>query len=225
MVLNRKLAQRGFTLVELLVVVAIIVIISVVAVPDAINSIRMLKLNGAVGDYANLLQQARLRAVRDNRTYQVHGAGVGVLAAPYDTLQYAWIDVYPQNNDGSSGTGATGYCQSCGGVAGNDDPAITVATEITVVNTDASATALKNALGNTATIDIADDPTFGPRGTPCAPTYTAGAAYCAQPGTPKQFFTIFKSSTNQRLEAVTVDGAGRIQRWLYNSTANTWSNL
>lgn len=224
MAFKRKSAQHGFTLVELLVVVAIIVIISVVAVPNAVNSIRMLKLNGAVGDYANLLQQARLRAVRDNRTYQVHIAAIGTLAPPNDTIQLAYVDVYPKNNDGSSGNGT--YDQNFGGVAGQDDLSVTLNTDVVLANANPQLASLQTALGNKATIDGAgNDPTFGPRGTPCTPTYTAGAAYCVQPGQPDQFITIFQSNTNQRIEGVTVDGAGRVQRWLYNSTNDTWSTL
>jgi prepilin-type N-terminal cleavage/methylation domain-containing protein len=213
MALKHKSAQRGFTIVELLVVVAIIVIISVVAVPNVVSAVRNLRLNGAVGDYANLLQQARLRAVRDNRTYQVHTTTV-------NGQQYAYVDVYPQNADGSSGDGTMTVA------AGQQDPSVAVNSEVTIVNNDPSLAALKTALGNTATIDAANnDPTFGPRGTPCTPSTSAGSPYCKNPGQPDQFITIFQSSTNQRLEGVTVDGAGRIQRWLYNSTANTWSTL
>lgn len=221
MVLNRKLAQRGFTLMELLVVVAIIVIVSVVAVPGAVSAIRNLKLNGAVGDYANLVQQARLRAVRDNRTYQVHIAATGTLAPPNDTIQLAYVDVYPQNNNGSSGDGV--YSNA---VAGQTDPSIVMSTDVVLANANPQLASLQTALGNKATIDAAgNDPTFGPRGTPCTPTLAGGAAYCAQPGTPDQFIEIFQSNTNQRIEAVTVDGAGRIQRWLYNSALDTWSTL
>jgi len=221
MALKRESGQRGFTLVELMVVVAIIVIIAVVAVPNAVNSIRMLKLNGAVGDYANMLQQARLRAVRDNRTYQVHIAATGTLAPPNDTIQLIYVDAYPQNNDGSSGNGA--YDNA---VAAQTDPSIALTPEVVLANANPQLASLQNALGNKATIDPAgNDPTFGPRGTPCTPTFTGGAAYCVQPGQPDQFIEIFQSTTNQRIEGVTVDGAGRIQRWLYNTTGNSWSTL
>ena len=223
MTLKQQSTQRGFTLVELIVVVAIIVILSVVAVPNAVTSLRMLKLNGAVGDYANLLQQARLRAVRDNRTYQVHIAAVGTLAAPNDTIQLAYVDVYPQNADGSSGNFT--YDQNFGGIAGHDDLSVVLSTDVVLANANPQLASLQNALGNKPTIDPnGSDPTFGPRGTPCTPAFTAGT-YCTQPGQPDQFIEIFKSNTNQRIEGVTVDGAGRVQRWLYNSLNDTWSNL
>lgn len=212
--LKQNKNQRGFTLVELLVVVAIILIVSAVVVPNSISAVRNLRLNGAVGDYANLLQQARLRAVRDNRTYQVHvGNPVGNPAAG-STI--AWIDILPANPDGSSGAGAGNF------TAG--DPFVTINGDVVLANNDASNVSLKTAVGNTAVFDGTDanTPTFGPRGTPCHATLNGFAAYCATPGTPDQFFTIFQSNTNQRIQAVTVDGAGRIQRWLYNGAA--WKN-
>jgi len=212
--LKRNKNQRGFTLVELLVVVAIILIVSAVAVPGAVNAIRNLRLNGAVSDYANLLQQARLRAVRDNRTYQVHIGNPANNPAPGSTI--AWIDVLPANADGSSGAGAGNF------TAG--DPFIPLSSDVITINNSPTNAALKAAVGNPAIFDAVDPntPTFGPRGTPCRATLNGFAAYCVTPGQADQFFTIFQSNTNQRIQAVTIDGAGRIQRWIYNGAV--WQN-
>ncbi len=66
--------QRGFTLLEALVVVAIILIVSAIMAPKMLQIIDAQKLQSAAQSYAALMQVARTRAVQDNQVYQVLGA-------------------------------------------------------------------------------------------------------------------------------------------------------
>lgn len=58
--------RQGFTLVEVLVVMAIIVILCTVAVPGMSNLMRSYRLKGAANDLASTLQLARMTALARN---------------------------------------------------------------------------------------------------------------------------------------------------------------
>src|SRR5215468_10376281 len=60
-------AERGFTLVELLVVVSIVMIIAAFTIEAVQRASRSMRLQQAAVSYSNLLQQARIRAVRDDK--------------------------------------------------------------------------------------------------------------------------------------------------------------
>src|SRR5919198_3943661 len=68
---EKRAKTQGFSLVELMVVAAIALIIAAVAGPNVIRGKRHLRLRGTATSLVGLLQQARQRAVRDNRNYQV----------------------------------------------------------------------------------------------------------------------------------------------------------
>jgi prepilin-type N-terminal cleavage/methylation domain-containing protein len=59
--------QGGFSLVELLVVVAIILTISAVAAPNVMRTLNAYRLRSAIHSQAELIQRARMEALRDNR--------------------------------------------------------------------------------------------------------------------------------------------------------------
>ena len=69
--------MRGFTLVELLIVVAIALTVAAVALPSVLNSIYNVRLRAAANEVAGLLQQAHFRAIRDNTYYPVRSATTG----------------------------------------------------------------------------------------------------------------------------------------------------
>src|SRR5256885_10132076 len=73
---DRKIrtAQAGFSMIEVLIVVAIIMIISAMAAPNVITSLRQVKLRGASSSMINIFEQARMLAVRDNKGYMVRSA-------------------------------------------------------------------------------------------------------------------------------------------------------
>jgi type II secretion system protein H len=69
--MRQRLDVRGFTLVEMILVVAIIAVVSVFAVPQILSSSRQMKLSGAARQVERELQTARMKAVKSNRPIRV----------------------------------------------------------------------------------------------------------------------------------------------------------
>src|SRR5436309_14777723 len=63
--------NRGFSLIELLIVVAIGMIAAAMALPLVSNAVNQIHLSSLATDYANLLQRARMRAGQDDTYYQI----------------------------------------------------------------------------------------------------------------------------------------------------------
>ncbi len=71
------LRNRGFTLVELMVTIAILVIIATMAAPSFIRSIRTIQLQRDTQDFIGALQDARAQAIlkKTTQTLVVGGSG------------------------------------------------------------------------------------------------------------------------------------------------------
>ena len=76
---------RGFTLVELMVTIAILAIIATLAAPSFSNIIQRQQLNSATESLVSLLEEARTEAVLKHRD-------ISVKISPTDTTQttYTW---------------------------------------------------------------------------------------------------------------------------------------
>src|SRR3954463_5773903 len=82
--------ERGFTLIELMIVIAIMLVISGMAMPRVMNAIDDIRLRGASRDVIGLMQQARQAAIKQNAFYQMGNQGPVI-----------FIDM---NGDGAFGT-------------------------------------------------------------------------------------------------------------------------
>jgi prepilin-type N-terminal cleavage/methylation domain-containing protein len=68
---RNKSADSGFSLIEVMVVVAIILIISAMAIPNIMTSVYTMRMRSSLTELTGLIQQTRMRSVRDTQNYQV----------------------------------------------------------------------------------------------------------------------------------------------------------
>ncbi|MFU9046708.1 GspH/FimT family pseudopilin [Acinetobacter tibetensis] len=68
---------KGFTLVELMVTIAVLAIIATLAAPNLSQTLKNTKVKTSSGDIFNFLQQARTEAVRLGKTVTICGSSDG----------------------------------------------------------------------------------------------------------------------------------------------------
>lgn len=196
--LNSKTQKKtqGFTLLELMIVLAVTVILGAITVPKMIATINDIKLRYVATNLSGLLQSARIQSVRRNTFFSV-------LAGAQAGGPVYYIDKPT----------ALGYAAGDPMVA--IDPAVTV--------TQGPLTAAPNAAAflaglNFAVDPAADPPSFSARGLPCI----GAANACNQ--IPGQGFVMFVSRAvnagNTPWLAVVVNPSGHIQIWSSDRAGN-----
>jgi prepilin-type N-terminal cleavage/methylation domain-containing protein len=186
----------GFTLVELIIVVAIIMIVAVISVPKMLNIMSDINLRYFATNYTGLLQSARMQAVRKNAYYQVKPTSLP--------------------------TGGTGYYVHAQGAAyAAGDPLLPLGTQITVYNGTGSGapneTAFTNSFTNFTVYSGSNHPSFNARGLPCI----VASGVCSQNA--GQGFVVFMSKPaptgNIAWASVVITPSGHMQIWTYDGTA------
>jgi prepilin-type N-terminal cleavage/methylation domain-containing protein len=188
--------RRGFTLLELLIVVSVIAVLGALTVPRMVTAVNDVRLRFVASDLSGLLQSARMQAVRTNVAYSTMR---GTLAGG--------TPIYYINTPG------TAYS------VGNT--IVTLNPNVTVVQGPGSGAPNETtflASLNFAVDPAADAPSFSPRGLPCI-----GSAPCNP--ILGQGFVMFLSQPgilgNIPWAAVVVNPSSHIQVWSCNS-AGTW---
>ena len=194
--------QKGFSLIELLVVVAILMCVAAVATPNMIGIIATSRIRSSMGNLSGFIQNCRSTAVRFNTTKsvfntQIQGGPFAYIADPTATSISSAEAQLP--------IGRSALWISDLSTAGAEAPA-----ELT------SELAFQNS-----TL-VADHSTvsFNNRGLPCK--YVSGTGAC-NTGTGFIWYFRFQPPFGQnRWAALSISPAGRIKSWYWSGTA--WSN-
>jgi prepilin-type N-terminal cleavage/methylation domain-containing protein len=230
LVLMKDRDQKGFTLLEISIVLAIMLVMTAMAAPLITNAVNVYRLRGGGTDYANLLQTARMMAVRDDLYHSVTNTNTPPTGTNFNT----WVDI----------NSSTTYVAP--------DPALVLPTSIQF-KAASSAPSVSNLRSlylpstcgsNAGCVTVNPNkwgtlagPTFGARGLPCqATSQTNGScSYASTAGTagdngsagglPVAFEIYLQNQRTSGWEAVTVSPAARIRLWNYDPVSQTWSPL
>jgi prepilin-type N-terminal cleavage/methylation domain-containing protein len=91
---------RGFSLIELLIVVFVVLVIAAVVIPNVLLAVTNLKLRSSAGDLAGLMQQARILSAKNNAPFVVlygtrNGAQIAYIRDSRNGLAGGWVTPEP----------------------------------------------------------------------------------------------------------------------------------
>lgn len=195
--------QRGFSLLELLVVIAMSMAIAVTAVPGMVNAISSARMRGGMSSLTAFVMQTRGNSIRNN-TFKANY--VGFSASEYFVYQAPAAATVPAMSTAEELLPAGKQVVYMGTLTGSNAP---------------SALDTGTAFGNSA-LTAANGPiSWNTRGLPCLYGTGTGSAACVN----KSFiwyFTFQPPWGSSRWAALSVSPAGRIKSWYWNGAA--WTN-
>jgi prepilin-type N-terminal cleavage/methylation domain-containing protein len=200
-------AQQGFSLIELLSVVAILITVIAFALPNIMQALYGFKLRTSASDLAGLMQQARILAAKNNATYVIRYTTISGKQAVYI--------------DGVVGASPNGSYD-------NGEPIIYFTSSVTPAAGAPSGSGGQPAAyvlaGDTGTGTAYDNATtlaFTPRGLPCAYDASTIPATCATPAA--NYFGYYLTQTRPvgpaGWGAVVVTKSGRSKVVTWNGTS------
>jgi prepilin-type N-terminal cleavage/methylation domain-containing protein len=186
--------QKGFSIIELIIVIAIILAVSAIAFPKVQGVMEGIQLRNMVTNVNGLVQQDRIQSVRDNTSYTIKTAPA------------------------TAGNGITLYVDTNGDNAVNGtEPAIQLPTNVTV-SVAGPGVLPPNVVSppyiSAATVNLS----FNERGLPCSnpPVCNTIAPYVV-------YFSQTRPSGTPGWAAITVTQSGRIKAYTYTGgAAGTW---
>ena len=212
---NGHHGARGFSLIELMIVLVISLVVAAFAVPNISAAITNIRLRGSVSNVAGLLQQCRILAVKSNK---IEVARIGTT----NNASMVFVDV-DFNNSYSPPNGATG-------VAGEPVVQMTQGVSVDFIGP-AAAFPAATLLGYSQLPSLAPfNVGFNQRGLPCTPNSAVGTVtVCAIGGMTFTttsnagylYYFKIKNVFGDSWAALTITPAGRIRVWTLNGT--TWS--
>jgi prepilin-type N-terminal cleavage/methylation domain-containing protein len=194
--------QSGFTLTEMIVVVAIILAVAGMAIPNLTRAIDASRIKGSAQALAAAYQDARIRATQNDTSYQV------LISPPGISPAQICIDL---DRDGTCSAG---------------DPVTTFPGQVRVSNLGVPVP-LGPAQLNYQTIDTEHSSapgnglTWNAVGLPCQ---QSSAGTCIATGW-VQYLQFFRGNGDVMYAAVTVSPTGRVKTWTFIPSGNgngTW---
>jgi type IV fimbrial biogenesis protein FimT len=208
---NIRNRQKGFSLVELLVVMAIIIIVSAMAIPNIINAVRAARLRSAGSEVAGFLEQVRMTAVRENKTIYIRNSVVNGATMWYADRPDA---AGAHNLTLDAGEPVIGMSPTLS-IANTGAPAATAA--MTAYNPNGSAfTQLKTMTDGTASSTV--EMGFNSRGLPCQVVASGACNRLSGAGVPTNMIAYMQNEASG-YAAVTVSGNGKVKIWVWDGVA------
>jgi prepilin-type N-terminal cleavage/methylation domain-containing protein len=201
---RRGRGAAGFTLVEMMIVVTIVLITSAIALPQYMRMAHTAKLRGVASDFSGLVQVVRIRAVQDGKYYSLQTSNVQALG---------YVDL---NGNGALDAG---------------EPSIPISSEVTIIaaaNAPDTTNLYNQFLPSGSAITVYDGGplatpltpiTFGSRGIPCKTQTATGGTVCESGGGAIPFWVFFQNRVSGEQEAITVNPAGRVRKWYHGGGA------
>lgn len=196
----------GFSLLEMMAVVAIALVVMALALPNLVGVVATASLRGGLGDLATLMQQCRMQSVQRNKYKFVHMETTGGRLVAY-------ID------DGANSVGLTSMSQqiylprSMSWVAAPNGGGAGSPTALTDVSCGGSSTA--PLCSGTSSCDVY----FTPMGIPASCTTIAN---CTPQTAFVYYFNYAGSLGATTWAALCVSPAGRLKSWYW--TGSSWGN-
>jgi len=198
-VTQRVTSSRGFSLVELLVVIAVCLIVMAFATPITLNTMDAYKLRWGLTNATGLVQRCRLEALKKN------------------TSEHIFVT--------TSGNQVILYCKAITDTTltvQQTDPQVLLPSQFSIPGlptggpTQLTATVMWGSSGSSFTAN--SDPYFNSRGLPCA-AVTVGSACTNITG---NVYYLKYTSRTARWTALSISPAGRIQNWYWDGGG--WEN-
>ena len=198
--------KDGFTLLELLILLAVGLIVTAIALPIMSNVVANQKLRASMTSISGLLQNTRMVAVHDNKTKTAchcKGASCPASAEPHGLVYFA--------KDGTTCTITT--------VLVRTDPQVELEAPITPMTAPSGPGApptINNSDLGLLSNPLTTDPSFNSRGLPCL---YENPGTCTNNG----FIQYFRDDRigSGAWAAISITPAGRFKRWFWNGTVWT----
>jgi prepilin-type N-terminal cleavage/methylation domain-containing protein len=189
--------MRGFTLLELLIVISMGLVVAALAIPNVLMTVANIRLRSAAGSVAGVIQDGRIRAVKRN-------SRTDMLLVTQNSARLMCED---ENANGS-----------CDATERTIQFPNTV-TRLTAAPTGTGApSSTVNSTAGITSPQLATLPSFNSRGLPCL--FSGGTC------TTNNGFVIYLSGTqpltSNAFAAISVSPSGRVKTWFWSGTA--WGN-
>ncbi len=209
-------AQRGFSLIELLVVMIVIVTVSAVAVPQIMRTIQIVRTRSSADQLAGVIQKVRMQAVKDNKFYTAIPQNIGLTTK--FCLDANWNGICDVNEFG------VGLANFMSLAAAPPDTSLITCGPLGSIPCPAGYPSGLNYIPQASNVM----PSYSARGLPCINKTNAatepkfppvGNDQCVQAdpatGVPIGFLYVLQYQNTQSFAAIAVTPAGRVTTWTY----------
>ena len=200
--LPKPATSAGFSLIELLVVVAVVLIVSAFAIPTLTTTMDSIRVRGALGSASNIVQRCRIQAIKRNVYQRLHVSQVNGRVALFIT----------DGTDAAASPAAAGNSLSSQFWLGNEFSIPGAPT-----GTPPKLTTLQMWGSNGINLFENLDPYFNSRGMPCQVVGNT----CATTGGFVYYYQ-YQSAGRTKWSATSISPAGRIESWIWNGSS--WGN-